>query len=133
MFKVKMKHFSVYWKEKPYLLFSGHWNIFTWVFFPWYHILCFKPKTIIISVFHGTVLLDVFSYFLHPDRCLSCIEVSTSFVLCFTMHLWIWNFLNALFSKQQISLWSFMDFLKSDYIRENKDLIAEYKHSFQSS
>jgi len=75
MFKGKMKRFSVYWKEKPYLLFSGHWNILPESFFPWYHILCFKLKAIIISVFHGTMLLHLFFFFLHPGRCLSCVEV----------------------------------------------------------
>lgn len=34
MFKGKMKRFSVYWKEKSYLLFSGHWNVLPESFFP---------------------------------------------------------------------------------------------------
>lgn len=58
MFKEKMKRFSVYWK----ILFTSVGIETFYLSFSCCHILCFKLKAVIISVFCGTLLQDSFCF-----------------------------------------------------------------------
>lgn len=92
MFKEKMKRFSVYWKEKNPIYFSGHWNILLELFFlaatSWFSNWkqwSFQCFVLLYCKIHF-VLFSFF--FLHPHRCLSS---AVAHKLCLVLYEYSFN------------------------------------------